>query len=689
MNAPDASTRWTSNFLEAAAAAPRLARIMERPWCWSGVVVASLLLSRIALAGTIEAQPDSAESDLPVRRALVEARRQLSAGEAAVVVELRAGRYELASPLVFGVEDSQLILRARKGEKAVLSGGRRVRGWQHSATNPALWQVTLPEVQAGRWYFRQLFVNGERAQRARTPNEGFFRAAGPLGTNSPIELTFKAGDLRPEWAGQRDGRLVILMKWTDLQVPLTRVVAGAGSANGLATLAGGPRPYWMDEPDARYWIENIPEALDAPGEWYLDRFTGVLSYLAPPGMDPNTAEIVAPQLTELIQVRGDTAKSAAVRGIRFEGLTLVEADYDMPEQGMISPQAAVSVPGAIRVEHAVNGGFINCTLQNFGGYGIELGRGAQGWRIVGNTVRSLGGGGVRIGEPGNTVPTAFDANHSHAITDNELTQLGRIFAPAVGLIVFHSGTNRIAHNHIADLYYTGISVGWNWGYQETPCRANLIEFNLVERVGQGRLSDMGGIYTLGPQPGTVIRNNVFREVTSYGYGGWGLYTDEGSTGILLENNVVSHCKSAGFHQHYGRDNVVRNNLIAFNTEHELMRTRSEGHRSFWFTNNVVIWDSGDLLGSNWAGTTNQFFMDNNVYFDLRLGTNAAAYRMAGETLAAWRARGQDLNSVIADPQLVDRARPELGLKRGSPAYQRGFKPIDLTGLGPRPEAQRD
>ena len=120
-----------------------------------------------------------------------------------------------------------------------------------------------------------------------------------------------------------------------------------------------------------------------------------------------------------------------------------------------------------------------------------------------------------------------------------------------------------------------------------------------------------------------------------------------------------------------------------------MRSRAEEHRSFWFTNNVVIWDAGDLLGSNWSGTTNQFFMDRNVNFDTRLGAEPGAYRFAGETLVQWQARGQDHGSRIADPLLVERARPELGLKPESPAYQLGFKPIDLTDLGPRPNTRRD
>jgi parallel beta-helix repeat protein len=601
----------------------------------------------------------------------------------AVVIELCSGRYELASPLVFTADDSGLTIQAHAGVKPILSGGVRLRGWKRSPTNSALWQVSLPEVKAGQWYIRQLFLNGERLQRARTPNVGFFRARARLGTGSPIEVPFRPGDIQPGWTNGAE--FLMLMKWTALQVP----IASVDSSANVATLPGGPRQDWMDEPDARYWIENTSDALDQPGEWYLDRATGVLGVLMPNGLDPNQAELVAPRLHELVRWQGDAATRRAVSRVSLRGLVFADADYDLPAAGRIDLQAASGTRGNLRAEFATDCTIEDCTLENLGGYGLELGRGCQRWRVIGNDFRSLGAGGVRIGEPGETAPDTFAACHSHAVTDNEIHRLGRLMPPACGVIIFQSGTNRIAHNHIHDLYYTGISVGWNWGYRATPCRANLIEFNHVHDVGQGRLSDMGGIYTLGPQPGTVVRNNLFHDIVSYDYGGWGLYTDEGSTGILLENNVVYRCKSAGFHQHYGRDNVVRNNLIAFNSEHSVMRTRAEEHRSFWFTNNVIVADSGELLGSNWNGTTNNLVSDGNLWFDLRLGADSPKYQFAGGSWAQWQSRGQDVHSRIADPLLMDPKHPEKGLRRHSPAYPLGFKAIDLSTVGVRPRGARD
>ncbi len=608
-------------------------------------------------------------------------------GEVEVMVEIAEGRYELPGPLVIGAKDSGLTLAARPGARVEISGGTHVSGWQPSPENPKVWQTTLPQVRAGSWRFNQLFVDGHRATRARTPNRDYFRTEGPLSVGSKVTFPYRKGDLLSSWTQAPGGEVVLLEKWTDLRLPLL----GVNEATWVASLGSMSLPDWMDEKSVRYWVENIPEALDQPDEWYLDVQTGILKYYPPIGWDPKKSMVTAPRLQELVRVSGDTKAlvRTPVSRVVFRGLRFTECDYELPSQGLISQQTAVPIHGAVTIENSIDGTIQNCLFENLGGYAIELGVGSKGWVIAGNQLRSLGAGGIRVGDPHHPLPKADDLCESHRISDNDIGELGRIFAPASGIVVYQSGKNRIRHNRIHDLYYTGISVGWTWGYTESACRDNLVEFNLVERVGQGKLTDMGGIYTLGPQPGTLIRNNLFRDIESHDYGGWGLYTDEGSTGIVLENNVVYRCKSAGFHQHYGRDNVVRNNLFAFNHDYQLMRTRAEDHLSFSFTRNVVVFDTGELLGSNWTGGTNQFRMEGNLYWDKRLATHVEDLRFGGQNLQEWRRSGQDVTSVIADPLLIDPEHPEQGLRSDSPAFKLGFKAIDLGGVGVRPPSARD
>lgn len=594
-----------------------------------------------------------------------------------VVIRLAPGRHVLRGTLRLGPDDSNTLFEGSAGPRpSVVSGGVDVLGWMRVPGPLGVWEARIPEVASGHLRVEHLYLDGRRLVRARTPNEEHFHAAGPLSKGAPVELSFKSGDVLTAWTNDPGARVVMWMKWTDLHLPLR----GVDEGRRVATLAQGPRPYWMDEPDARYWVET-GAALDAPGEWHVDATTGLVRMVPPVGVDPSRARVVAAAMEQLVVIEGTPTRAA--RNIGWSRVVFAEAAPVMPPDGWMSPQAAVNIPGTVAARHAVDCRVEHCEFVELGGYGLELGRGCQHWKVVANRFVGLGAGGLRIGEPGDRDPSVADANHSHVVSDNELRGLGRVFAPGVGILVMQSGTNRIVHNHVADLYYTGISVGWTWGYEASPCRANEVAWNLVENVGQRRLSDMGGIYTLGPQPGTRIHHNLFRDIDSFRYGGWGLYTDEGSTGIVLENNVVTRCKDAGFHQHYGRDNLVRNNLLAYNRNHQLMRTRDEPHSSFTFTHNVVVHDEGTLLGSNWKGGPGHFIINHNLYWDPRRGTNAMAYHFTDIHLPEWRAAGHDRDSRFADPLLRDREHPERGLRPGSPAHELGFRDIDLRGLGPR------
>jgi hypothetical protein len=637
-------------------------------------IVALLLgsaLTGFARTVTIQAGPNE---KLQTLSAAIQASRELRQnGATNVRILLRGGVYALEKPLILTGADSGLEVRAFRHEQPILTGQARITGWTVSPRDPRIWQTTIPDVRGGNWNFHELFVNNHGKPRTRVPAQGYFHAVGGKIPDFPAELRFQAGDIKPEWSKPGDVELVLYSAWAQSRNQIREVFPGSN----IVSLAGNPFPN-DSEPNARFYIENAPVDL-RPGQWHLDLRSGILTYWPDAGEDMLQANITAPHLYDLVHLEG-TAE-LPVHNIEFHGLTFADTDWPLDGGSDIDPQAAVERPSAVQLHFARHCTFERCSFERLGTYAIEIGRGCQDDKIIGNEMRDLGAGGVRVGESDLYGGDHFPCGH-HLVTDNHIHDIGQVNAPGVGIFVLLSASNIVAHNEIDHTFYTAISVGWTWGYGPTPCRGNIIEFNHLHDIGQAKLSDMGGVYTLGLQPGAIVRNNLIHDVRKFIYGGWGLYTDEGSTGIVLESNVVYRCQSAGFHQHYGRDNIFRNNIFAFNEEVQLARTRVQTGTSFIFTNNIVYFDHGSLFGGNWG---DDVIMDNNIYFDTRAANGQPELDTA---LQKWRAHGHDLHSLVIDPLFDDPLHDHFQLKRISPALRYGFRRIDLASVGPRPEYRR-
>jgi hypothetical protein len=320
---------------------------------------------------------------------------------------------------------------------------------------------------------------------------------------------------------------------------------------------------------------------------------------------------------------------------------------------------------------------------------MELGRGCRDNRVTACTLTDLGAGGIKLGETAIRKSEADQASRNE-VTDCRVTDGGHLFPSAVGVWIGQSADNKIHHNEIADFYYTALSVGWTWGYGPSLAKGNVIEHNDVHHIGKPShdphapiLSDMAGIYTLGIQPGTVIRHNRFHDIAAIKYGGWGIYFDEGSSEIVAENNLVYRTTHGGFHQHYGRDNVFRNNILAFGRDAQIQRSRSEPHRSFTFERNIVYWAAGEPVVGSWDNCNVAF--DRNVYW--RADSNAD-FPMAKMSLEQWHQKGQDQHSLVADPGFANPAGDEFTLRPDSPALGAGFVPFELGGFGPRKRSSK-
>jgi len=610
-----------------------------------------------------------------------------------VVVAVRGGTYYLPKTLVFepadsGTPSAPVVYRAYGDERPVVSGGVPIGGWKLSADGR--WQVVLDDVKSGKWSFAQLFVGDQRRWRPRLPRQGYYTIAAKV-PRSPAAASrgddrfgFTDDQIRSDWANLGDVEVLPFHQWSMSRLrmaqvdPEKRIVTFTGSSPTADSWGGLQQGH-------RFLVENVREALAEPGQWYLDRPSGQLTYLPLAGEKPNEATVVAPRLEQLVAFFGDVKAKRWVHDVQLQGLTFAHANWVLPPAGQAFAQAEIGLNAAISAVGARNVLIDSCAVRHVGGYAMAFGLGCRDNRVENCEMVDLGGGGVKIGQAGSAlwqdagaVPREPELVVSHhAVRNSTIAHAGRLHPAAVGVWIGHSHHNTIEHNDIFDLYYSSMSVGWIWGYAPSLAHHNDIGFNHMHTIGQGVLSDMGGVYTLGTSPGTRIHDNHIHDVQSFDYGGWGLYTDEGSTGIVLENNLVSRTRTGGFHQHYGKENRIQNNIFAFATQQQLQRTRTEPHLSFWFERNIVYWTKGPLLGSNW--NDNNFKLDYNDYW------NAAGQPVTffgGLDLNSWREkRHQDEHSIIADPRFVDAEKGDFHLKPDSPALRLGFKPFDYTKAG--------
>jgi hypothetical protein len=611
---------------------------------------------------------------------------------------IRDGMYFLDRPLILGPEDSQLLLAAYRNEKPIVSGGHRLSGWKEAEfAGKKLWAADVPEVREGKWFFRDLWINGRRAIRARHPNHGYFSVAelpdtNPDWTKGNTRFRFRGGDLKT-WTEATNAEIIVFNRWVESRLPIVSV----DEKSRIVTF--GKHSVFQLAPGDLYYVEHAPDLVDYPGEWYLERAAGRLYYEPQPGEAIDRIEAIAPILSQVLRIEGKPEAKQFVQRVEFKGLTFSHTEWCFPEgfqsakdKPQISPppeaavggfaQAAIGVPATVWGEGAHGCTFENCTFSNLGNYGLELGRGCVSNRIVRCEFGDLGAGGIKIGE------TTIRQNELEQSSDNEIADCeihdgGKMFASAIGVWIGQSTNNRIRHNLIHDFYYTGISIGWTWGYGPSLATNNLVAFNHVHHIGIKSdgdgpvLSDMGGIYTLGKQPGTKILNNLWHDISGFQYGGWGIYFDEGSSGIFAASNIVYRTTHGGFHQHYGETNVVSNNVFAHGRDQQIQRSRAEPHRSFSFETNIVYFDSGALLAGDWSGTN--FLMDWNVYFDAR--PDAKEMTLGNKPLAKWREQGNDRNSILANPLFFAPKEYDFRLKPNSPALKLGFEPIDISNVG--------
>ena len=610
-------------------------------------------------------------------------------------VELRGGVYALAETLSFTPEDSgsaaaPVVWRSYTNEKALVSGGRIVTGIAETSVNGRrCWKTVITDVRDGRWYFRQLFVSpkGDSMYLRRfRPHIGMHIVAGLTDSEQKKAMAHRAaqkdfvfypGDIR-EWNNRSDVEIVALHEWSSSRLRIERI----DMKKNIVEFTGFPTfriGHWWPGAHNPYFVENVEEALDEPGEWYIDRKTGAFTYLPMEGETLRASRIIAPALPVILAMTGDYSNRAFVSHIIFSNIVFAHNDSPLPREGYGGSQGHPDLPAAIELVGAEHCSFIRSTIAHTGNYGLSIGLGCPGDRVTGCRIFDLSGGGIKVGDIRmNTKAEYPELPTDNVIENSSISDGGIMYFSANAIWAGIVRGTVIRHNDIANFAYAGIAVGWSWNDTPTSCASNIIEQNMIRRVCT-LLADGASIYTLGRQPGTIIRGNVLRdnEKSPFAREHWqlGLYLDEGSSQMLVENNIVYRVGTHGFNMNGGAENIIRNNILGpvYGNHAPYIRCYKKPYaRSNTFTHNISFCDSTNLADDAWDKAL--FDCSSNIYWNIE----NRKFAFMGKSFAEWQASGQDRGSIVADPLYEAPERMDYRLKMSSPAKKIGFKPFEVT-----------
>lgn len=665
-----------------------------------------------------------------------------------VTVIVRGGKYYLDETFVLGSEDNgvrecPITYTAYPGEKPILSGGRKITGWK--PCKGKILQCELPESKGGKWKFRQLFFNGQRQIRARYPNfdpknplyGGWLFVEDTAEEGSLVAFKYKPGTFKRRWAKPSEAEVFMLSDWGETNItPIKRM----DKENRAITMADGLKdfnvyPWFMPNPLSRryrFYVENLFEELDQPGEWCLDSEEGIL-YFWPPTKSIEDAEIVAPVLDCLIDLRG--ASWITISGFTFTETT---SGDNMHRQGHEGYGAMFPVAGrkycgeAVhmkRTEHC-------CIEKNLfyavGGNAVYLEDYNARNFIQHNEISYAGSNGVCLVGSKYFHGMAADASVPHhpiynEIVYNHIHHCGVFDKYVAGVFLGLCDGNVIGHNLIERMPHHGINLG-NSGYGRNIIEYNEIRHTCLETYDNGAINSWmedphGHVQRDAERSGHIIRYNLITDTVGCTVdkkgdlimpGGeangttntQGVYLDSASNCFVYGNIIVR--SERGIFVHGGKNNIIENNIIVdcryplvtytclfpgyapqmgeFMTGNRCCRnifycSQSGKHLyslSYW--TDRVLGQADYNLFFNAAG--GEYIIDiGEVKYEAIKGVLKEAPKRI--SLTEWQEIGYDEHSVIADPLFVDPEHDDYGLRPESPVFKLGFEPIDVTKIGLR------
>jgi len=536
-----------------------------------------------------------------IEKALQETRlARIQEGVTEATVHLGEGVYRLCQPVIVRPEDNGTRIVA--DGKVVISGGVRVESWRKEGP---YYVAPMPEFNGLPLVFRQMWVNGRKAVRARDVQD-FERMYRIRSVDKDREIIYVPAEAVKNVTDAKGLEMVLHEMWcvANLRVKAIQVEGDSAAVtfhqpeSHIHFMHPWPSPMVTDDGhNSAFYLTGAKALLDTPGEWWLDTDGKKIYYLPLPGEDLSTADVEVPALETLWQVEGTPdrpVKDVTVEGVTFAyttwlrpslmghaplqaGMYMTEAykikpkmeraggDHKLDNQGWVGRPAA-----AVRMNAATDVVFQDCTFEHLASTGLDACRYISGGGADRCDFRDIGGTAVLAGE---FSPEGFEAHLPYLpeddrilctgfrITNNRITDAANEDWGCLGIAAGIVRGIQIAHNEISEVSYSGISLGWGWTRQKSGMRDNRVTANRIWHYAR-HMYDTAGIYTLGAQPGTVISENVISDIYSPGYvhnpeWWFWLYTDEGSSEITVRDNWTptdKYLKNAN-----GPGNVWENN----------------------------------------------------------------------------------------------------------------------------------
>ena len=598
-------------------------------------------------------------------------------------VFFREGTYYFDKTEEFTADDpNNITYSAFNNENVVFSGAVPLSGWSTEYLNgKAVWTTSVDgNLLDGQC--STLYSETKQLSNARLPESGFYYADGADANdaNFPDNAVFqqnnsfyaKDGDV-DNFYNITDVYVKIYHFWTE---EISNIVSFDDTDNKVRLSVS--TNCTVSQGDA-YCLENVREALDKPGEWYIDKLAGKLYYVPFADETIDSTVLYAGARETMMTVSGAS-------GLYFNNITFADSNWNLYN---IGGQAAYGELKCISVARSIGVNFRNCTFKNIGGTCIYYGSQVKDSTVSGCKFEHIGSHAVAI--MGDNSASSLTENIT--VTDNYVYKYGERREQAVAVLLTYAADCTISHNEIHSGPYTAISVGWTWGYTDTVTGGNKISDNLIYDIGHTALSDMGGIYLLGIQNGTVVSGNVVHDVAAgpdaSTYGGWGIYLDEGSSNIHVKNNLVYNCDSQGFHQHYGQSNQVYNNIFALNKEGQVRCSRSEADKSdyeIYLHNNILVGDDNVMYQ---LVVKDRFSDDNNLYYDLA-ATKGLVFSGTTRTASSEDNYKPDVmkntygyynNAVFADPEFIDVENENFTVGSTEAMQLCGFNSVSFENVG--------